>query len=176
TDAVKTVFTAEELAGLAAEATSEGLLAPEEHARITGALALSQRTAQDAMRPWSEITTVASDVSPASLEVLATRTNRSRFPVVDRSSRRVLGFVHVKDVLGIVGPQRRAPIPPELIRPLAIVPPTRTLAELLLAMRRERRHIVLVSDGRIPIGVVTLDDVLTAVVGFDRPATAEVGQ
>jgi hypothetical protein len=35
---------------------------------------------------------------------------------------------------------------------------------------------VLVSDGRLPIGVVTLDDVLTAVVGFDRPATAEVGQ
>ena len=50
------------------------------------------------------------------------------------------------------------------------------LAELLLAMRRERRHIVLVSDGRTPIGVVTLDDVLTAVVGFDRPASAEVGQ
>jgi CBS domain containing-hemolysin-like protein len=165
TDAVKTVFTAEELAGLAAQATTQGLLAPEEHARIAGALALSQRTARDALRPWAEITTVAEDVSPASLEVLATRTNRSRFPVVERSSRRVLGFVHVKDVLGFVGPQRRAPIPPEIIRPLAIVPPNRTLAELLLAMRRERRHIVLVSDGRVPVGVVTLDDVLTAVVG-----------
>jgi CBS domain containing-hemolysin-like protein len=95
---------------------------------------------------------------------LATRTNRSRFPVVDRATRRVLGFVHVKDVLGFVGPQRRAPIPAELIRPLGIVPPARTLAELLLAMRRERQHIVLVSDGRVPLGVVTLDDVLTAVV------------
>jgi CBS domain containing-hemolysin-like protein len=165
TDAVKTVFTAEELASLAAQATTQGLLAPEEHARITGALALSQRTARDALRPWSEVTTVAEDVSPASLEVLATRTNRSRFPVVERSSRRVLGFVHVKDVLGFVGPQRRAPIPSEIIRPLAIVSPNRTLAELLLAMRRERRHIVLVSDGRTPVGVVTLDDVLTAVVG-----------
>ena len=29
-----------------------------------------------------------------------------------------------------------------------VVPPDRTLADLLLAMRRERRHIVLVSDGR----------------------------
>ncbi|MFG2038815.1 hemolysin family protein [Dactylosporangium sp. NPDC048998] len=176
TGSVKTVFTAEELAGLAAQATTEGLLAPEEHARIAGALALSQRTARDALRPWAEITTIAEDVSPASLEVLATRTNRSRFPVVERASRRVLGFVHVKDVLGFVGPQRRAPIPPELIRPLGIVPPTRTLAELLLSMRRERQHIVLVSDGRIPLGVVTLDDVLTAVVGEPvarepRPAT-----
>jgi CBS domain containing-hemolysin-like protein len=165
TDAVKTVFTAAELAGLVGQSRTEGLLDAEEHARITGALALSQRTARDALRPWSTVITVAEDVSPAALEVLATRTRRSRFPVVERATRRVLGFVHVKDVLGMVGPQRRAPIPTEIIRPLAAVSPDRTLAELLLAMRRERRHIVLVSDGRAPLGVVTLDDVLNAVVG-----------
>ncbi|GII22199.1 hemolysin family protein [Planosporangium mesophilum] len=170
TDAVKTVFTAEELAGLVGQARTEGLLDPEEHARITGALALNERAASDALRPWSRVTTVAEDVSPAALEVLATRTRRSRFPVVERATRRVLGFVHVKDVLGIVGPQRRAPIPAELIRPLAVVPSNRTLAELLLAMRRERRHIVLVSDGRRPLGIVTLDDVLNAVVGEPVPA------
>jgi CBS domain containing-hemolysin-like protein len=169
TDAVKTVFTAEELAGLVGQARTEGLLDPEEHARITGALALNERAASDALRPWSRVTTVAEDVSPAALEVLATRTRRSRFPVVERATRRVLGFVHVKDVLGIVGPQRRAPIPAGLIRPLAVVPSNRTLAELLLAMRRERRHIVLVSDGRRPLGIVTLDDVLNAVVGEAVP-------
>ncbi|MEJ3742478.1 hemolysin family protein [Actinomycetes bacterium KLBMP 9797] len=165
TDAVKTVFTAEELAGLVAQARTEGLLDAEEHARITGALALGERTAADALRPWSGVTTVAEDVSPASLEVLATSTGRSRFPVVHRETRRVLGFVHVKDVLGYEGARRTAPAPPEIIRPLPVVPPDRTLAELLVAMRRERRHMVLVSDGRTPLGVVTLDDVLTAVVG-----------
>jgi CBS domain containing-hemolysin-like protein len=174
TDAVKTVFTAEELAGLVGQARTEGLLDPGEHARITGALAISERTAADALRPWSQVTTVAEDVSPAALEVLATRTRRSRFPVVERATRRVLGFVHVKDVLGIVGPQRRAPIPAKLIRPLAVVPPDRTLADALLSMRRERRHIVLVSDGRRPMGIVTLDDVLNAVVGQPVPASSPV--
>lgn len=174
-DAVKTVFTAEELAGLVGQSRTEGLLDAEEHARITGALALSRRTARDALRPWSQVITVAEDVSPAALEVLATRTGRSRFPVVERATRRVLGFVHVKDVLGMVGPQRRAAIPAEIIRPLAVVPPDRTLAELLLAMRRERRHIVLVSDGRAPLGVVTLDDVLTAVVGEAASAPSVAG-
>jgi CBS domain containing-hemolysin-like protein len=85
--------------------------------------------------------------------------------VVERATRRVLGFVHVKDVIGIVGPQRLAPIQPELIRPLPVVAGERTLAELLLAMRKERRHMMLVSDARTPLGVVTLDDVLMAVVG-----------
>jgi CBS domain containing-hemolysin-like protein len=165
TDAVKTVFTAEELAGLVQQARTEGLLDAEEHARITGALALNNRTARDVTRPWGSVTTVTEDVSPASLEVLATRSRRSRFPVVERATRRVLGFVHVKDVLGMVGPERRASIPAGLIRPLPVVAPDRTLAELLLAMRRERRHMMLVSDGRTPLGVVTLDDVLAAVVG-----------
>jgi CBS domain containing-hemolysin-like protein len=165
TDAVKTVFTAEELAGLVSQARTEGLLDASEHARITGALALNNSTALDVMRPWSSVTTVTADVSPASLEVLATRTGWSRFPVVERATRRVLGFVHVKDILGIVGAQRREPIPPELIRPLPVVVGDRTLAELLLAMRRERRHMMLVSEARTPLGVVTLDDVLMAVVG-----------
>lgn len=172
TDAVKTVYTAEELAGLVAESRTEGLLDPEEHRRITGALALHERTAGDVLRPWATVTTVAEDVSPASLEVLATRTGLSRFPVVDRQTRRVRGFVHVKDVLGVVGQARRAPIEPTLIRPLPVIPPDRTLAEALLAMRRERRHIVLITDGRTPVGLLTLDDVLRAVVGASESAAA----
>ncbi len=151
------------------QSRTEGLLGNEEHARIAGALALHHRTAREAQRPWSRVTTIADDVSPATLEVLAARTGRSRFPVVQRATRRVLGFVHVKDVLGYEGPARTAPIPPDAIRPLAVVPPDRNLAELLLTMRRERRHIMLVTDGRTPLGVVTLDDVLHAVVG--EPAT-----
>jgi CBS domain containing-hemolysin-like protein len=112
------------------------------------------------MRPWDEVTTVAEDVSPASLEVLAVRTGRSRFPVVHRATRRVIGFVHVKDVLGATGAARREPIEADVVRPLAVVGPDRTLGDLLIAMRRDRRHIVLVSDGPTPVGVLTLHDVL----------------
>jgi CBS domain containing-hemolysin-like protein len=159
-DAVKTVFTAEELANLVTQARTEGLLDPEEHARISGALALQTKTAADVMRPWAEVTTVAEDVSPASLEVLASGMGRSRFPVVDRTTRRVVGFVHVKDVLNLTGPARREPIPQRLVRPLGVVGPQRTLGDLLIAMRRESRHMVLVSDGRAPLGVLTLHDLL----------------
>jgi CBS domain containing-hemolysin-like protein len=88
TDAVKTVFTAEELAGLVSQARTEGLLDASEHARITGALALNNHTALDVMRAWTSVTTVTADVSPASLEVLATRTRWSRFPVVERAGVR----------------------------------------------------------------------------------------
>ncbi len=165
TDSVKTVYTTTELANLVAESRVEGLLDSDEHARISGALALHARTVADVTLPWASVTTVGDDVSPAALEVLASRTGRSRFPVVDRQSRRVIGFVHVKDVIGIVGPARRAPISEATIRELPVLRPDRPLAEALIAMRRERRHIVLVSDGRTVDGVLTLADVLKAVVG-----------
>lgn len=169
-DAVKTVYTAEELAGLVAESRTEGLLDPEAHARITGALALSRRTAGEVLQPWATVDTVPDDITPGSLEALATRARRSRFPVIDRDTRRVLGFVHVKDVLPINGGARRQPLPRELVRPLGVVPANRTLADLMLQMRRGRSHIVLVSDGGRPLGIVTMEDVLAAVVG-GRPAT-----
>jgi CBS domain containing-hemolysin-like protein len=169
TDAVKTVYTAEELAGLVAESRTEGLLDKEEHARITGALALHGRTAAQALRPWPDVTTVEDNVSPAALEVLASSSGLSRFPVVHKETGWVRGFVHIKDVLAVIGPARRAGIQPSLIRPLPVVPPDRTLGEALLAMRRERVHIVLVGTAAIPVGLLTLDDVLREVVGVDTP-------
>jgi CBS domain containing-hemolysin-like protein len=152
TDAVKTVYTTEELAGLVAESRVEGLLDPEEYGRIASALALHERTVADALLPWAEVTTVGDDISPAALEVLASRTGRSRFPVV-------------KDVLGVVGPARRAPIATALIRALPVLAADTSLGEALLSMRRDRRHIALVSDGRGVLGVLTLNDVITTVVG-----------
>jgi CBS domain containing-hemolysin-like protein len=172
TEAVKTVFTAEELAGMVTQAQAEGLLGTEQFTRIHAALGLNFRTAADTLQPWSGVTTVADDASPATIEALATRSGRSRFPVVQRETRRVLGFVHIKDVLGYAGAQRGLPVPAEIIRPLAVVPPERTLADLLLTMRRDRRHIVLVSDGRHPLGVIALDDVLHAVIGESTPRAA----
>jgi magnesium and cobalt exporter, CNNM family len=164
-DAVKTVFTTEELANLVAESRTEGLLDPEEYARVAGALMLHASCVADVVVPWSRVQTVADNISPAALESLASRTGRSRFPVVERATQRILGFVHVKDVLGVMGPQRRAPIGRSLVRPLPVLPPDRSLAEALVSMRRERRHIALVRDGRTVLGVLTLDDVLSAVVG-----------
>ncbi|MGH3749712.1 MAG: CNNM domain-containing protein, partial [Micromonosporaceae bacterium] len=168
-DEVKTVYTAEELAGLITESRTEGLLDPDTHARITGALALSRRTASDVLRPWGDVDTVPDDITPAALEALATRTRRSRFPMIARDSRRVLGFVHVKDALGIAGDGRDVPMPSNLVRPLGVAPTTQTLAELMLKMRRAQSHILLVSDGDRPQGIVTMEDVLGAVVG-GRPA------
>lgn len=169
-DEAKSAFNADEFAALVSESRTGGLLAEPEHARLAGALALGRLTAADTLLPWMDVVAVPDDISPAALELTANRTHRSRFPVVARSSRRVLGFIHVKDVLEVTGPARRKPLPATAIRPLPVVAPNRTLADLLLSMRRGRHHIALVGTEGAPIGIVTLDDVLSAVVGAPTAA------
>jgi CBS domain containing-hemolysin-like protein len=164
-DEVKTVYTADELATLVTESRSEGLLDPEEHERITAALTMTDRAAADVLAPWSDVVTVTTEASAAAVEALATSTGRSRLPVVDGRTRSVRGFVHVKDVLGYSGAERRVPLPPSVVRPLPVVRPDINFAELLLLMRRERTHLVLVSEGGRPLGIVSMGDVLAAVVG-----------
>lgn len=173
TDAAKTVYTATEFAGLVTESRTEGLLGAGEHARMAGALALSERTAADVLKPWRDVVVVTDDVSPASLELLATRTGLSRFPVIARRGRRVMGFVHIKDNLTAAGSARRSPIGAGTIRPLPVVPADRTLADLLVHMRRHAVHIVLVGAGTTPVGIVTMDDVLSAVIGNRSNPPAE---
>lgn len=165
TDEVKTVYTADELASLVAESRTEGLLDAEDHQRITGALTLTERTAASVMVSWAHVYTVTDDVTPAQLEQMATRTRHARFPVVDRRTRAILGFAHVKDFLGASEEERQQSIPRSRIRPLSVVGPDTSLADLLLLMRRDRSHLMLVSDGTSPLGAVTLEDVLSAVVG-----------
>jgi CBS domain containing-hemolysin-like protein len=80
-----------------------------------------------------------------------------------------LGFVHAKDLLAIVAGAEDRPVPPSMIRRMLVVPADRTLQQLLLAMRRERIHVALVVDGAgRTAGVVTLEDVLEALVGDIR--------
>jgi CBS domain containing-hemolysin-like protein len=69
----------------------------------------------------------------------------------------VVGFVHVKDALGAENAPR---LPASAIRPLPVVRADAALAEVLLRIRRTHSHLVLVTDGRAPLGVASLEDVL----------------
>jgi magnesium and cobalt transporter len=146
---------------------------PQEKMLIGNILKLHELSTADVMVQRVDI--VALDVDTPFPEAVRqfVEQGHSRMPVYRETLDDVIGFVHVKDILGLTGEARRAPITPDMIRPLPVVPPDRVLADLLLAMRRNRQHIVLVAgpDGA-PLGIITLDDVLSAVVGRPTPTHA----
>jgi CBS domain containing-hemolysin-like protein len=83
-DELDASHTPEELAEIIAESRSEGLLEPEKHERLTGALTLENLRARDVMIPVGKLVTVPPWITADELEDLAAETGYSRFPVTAR--------------------------------------------------------------------------------------------
>jgi CBS domain containing-hemolysin-like protein len=77
----------------------------------------------------------------------------------------VIGFVHVKDVLGPVADRRPARLE-RLLRKVLYVAPSLPILDLLVQMRQARTHIAVVVDefGGID-GLVTIEDLIEEIVG-----------
>jgi CBS domain containing-hemolysin-like protein len=72
----------------------------------------------------------------------------------------LVGMVHSFDLF------RLRPGDPLPVRPVAVVPAGRPCSDVLLEMQRERRHLAVVLDEfGGTLGIVTLDDLLQALVG-----------
>jgi CBS domain containing-hemolysin-like protein len=84
----------------------------------------------------------------------------------------VLGFVHAKDLLSLGAAARDRPLPLSRIRGMLVLLPETPLDDALLEMQRVRAHLAVVAgeDGRT-LGLVTLEDVIEAVVGDIRDET-----
>lgn len=163
------MVTSAELASLFDASRDDGVLEDFEHALLAGALDLGARPVSAVMVPRERVVTVNGRMSVAAIERLANRTGHSRLPVVGSGIDNVVGFLHVKDLLGQPADARDKPLPAALVRRVHAVPHDRPLDDVLRAMRRARTHLAVVRspNGRT-LGVVTLEDVLEAFVGDIR--------
>jgi CBS domain containing-hemolysin-like protein len=168
-DQLSEARTGDEIANMLAHSRREGLLEEVEHRLMTGALRFPVRLVRSVMVPWDDVVRVPVEATAAMVRDAAVESGHSRIVVHATNSAEVLGFVHAKDLLRIDAEDEERPVPADLVRRVLIVPAERTLQQLLLAMRRERIHVALVVDaGGHTAGVVTLEDVLEALVGDIR--------
>jgi CBS domain containing-hemolysin-like protein len=168
-------YTAEQVAGLVEEARREGLLDSEEHEHVVGALEFGARTARDVVLPRDTLVTLGEQVTAAAVEQEVARTGFSRFPVARAADGRLVGYVHLTDVLHTPVQQRQRPLPAGTIRPLPQIPADTRLQQILALLQRTGAHLAEVVDGARPLGVVALEDVLEELVGEVRDATRRTG-
>ena len=69
------------VAALIGESREEGLLEPDQHDLLSGALAFEEMNANAVRLPLDSLITVQPDVTPARIEALVAATGFSRFPV-----------------------------------------------------------------------------------------------
>jgi CBS domain containing-hemolysin-like protein len=169
------------------------LLAPGEEKFILGAIELSNVIVRDIMVPRPDVHAVAVGASLSEVSQLFARTQRSRLVVYEGALDHIIGFVHIKDFLGVLlerdrrTEQGRSALPFDLrriVREAVIVPETKSASELVTELRARGTGIALVVDefGSI-LGIVTLEDAVEQVVGeihdeFDlaeRPAILSDG-
>ncbi len=116
--------------------------------------------------PRAALTVVAPGDDTAAVERAAAATGFSRFPVAEGD--RLIGYVHVKDVLVADGaPEPRVR---DITRPLPRVSAADDLRRTLGVMQAGRAQFAAVSDGGRVVGVVALEDILEELVGEIRDA------
>lgn len=164
---VASTVTREELAGVVGQSRREGLLEADDHELVSNAIGFESATVADLMVPLAAVHLLAPQPSADDVERLAARTGVTRFPVRDSAAdpAALVGYVHLRDVLGVAATARHQPLPPERIRVLPTVAAGQPLTEAVELMRSRRTHIARVVSSERPghtVGVVTLDDILAS--------------
>jgi putative hemolysin len=161
----------EEVKSLIAEGVRAGTFVPQEREMIEAVLRLADRAVRVIMTPRSEIVWLdEQDTSRELAEKLATGARFSRYPVCRGSVDHVIGIVRTADLLEEALRQPSFRIATRMGPPL-VVPDGAPVLRVLERFREEAIHLaVVVDEFGVTEGIVTLTDVLEAIVGdFPEP-------
>ena len=159
------IHSPEEIELLIAESRKGGLLEPEEHERLHRALRLVSRPVRQLMVPRSHV--VSADVSDSSEDLvnLLKTSKYTRLPVREGAPDNIIGILHTKDVVAFLLAQGRVPSVRDVMRPLVRIPETVTADRLLSLFRERRTHQAAVVDEYSVVGLVTLGDLISELLG-----------
>ena len=176
----------EELGLILAESHKSGLLTEDEQRMIRGALTFRNRTAREIMVPRTRVVYLSTQRTLEENLKIAREELHTRFPLCDGDMDRVVGLLHIKDLLWALrertGGAPDGEILMSLRRPIHILPELVRLDRLLQTFQQSRVQMaVLVNEYGVTEGLVTLEDLLEEIVGeiqdeFDEEAPLLVRQ
>jgi CBS domain containing-hemolysin-like protein len=152
------------------ESAQRGGIPADEHRLLARTIELSGLTAATAMTPRDDIVAVAAHETTTDVAAVAHATGRSRLVVHEGDLDRVVGVLHVKDILLLETEPGHVTTVGELIRPALFTTEDQPLEEVLVDMRQAHQHLAVVGRPGAVEGVVTLDDVLGKLIGEPDPS------
>jgi len=142
--------------------------------RVGGVISFSQRSVREVMTPRTDLVAIPEESSVEEVRAAFVQSGYSRLPIYRGTLDEMVGMVHAFDLFRL---KAGDPVP---VRPLAVAPASRLCGDVLVDMQRERRHLAVVLDEfGGTLGIVTLEDLLEAMVGEivdeDEPAPVPAG-
>lgn len=142
------------------ERAASGAGLDEELMRLGGVISFSERTVREVMTPRTELVALPEEASTGEVRQAFIHSGYSRLPVYRGTLDEIVGMVHAFDLFRLE-PGGRVPV-----RPVSQVPGSRSCGDVLIDMRREGRHLAVVLDEfGGTLGIITLEDLLAAMVG-----------
>lgn len=145
---------------LARQGSAAGVRSGDELAMVGGVMSFSERPVREVMTPRTDVVGVSHEASRADVLATFAESGYTRLPVYRGTLDEIVGMVHAFDLFKLGSED---PMP---VRPVAHAPESRSAADLLVDMQRERRHFAVVLDEfGGTAGIVTLENLLEALVG-----------
>jgi putative hemolysin len=164
----------DELRAVVDEAERAGIIQPAQEELLHNVFEFVDREVRDIMVPALEVDWLDAELSPDAALDRVVEAPHERYPVASGSLDRLVGVVHVRDLVAATRGRQAATVA-ELARPAMVVPETKDLGALLREMREQHEQLAIVVDEYgSAAGIVTLEDILEELVGdiqdeFDLP-------
>jgi CBS domain containing-hemolysin-like protein len=146
-----------------------GKAAGVERQLLAHSLDFSQLAVADLMRPINEVIALHAHRPVAENIGTMVRNRFSRYPYFDAAGDQVEGIIHLKDLFFAQQAGRPITRLEDFLRPVETFPPRAKAQDLFQRFKEGAPHFALIgSKGKRPIGFITLDNLLGAVVGEIR--------
>ena len=156
----------EEIHDLMDEGQAKGLISGEESDMVYGVLELKETKALSIMVPRTEISSASADSTLGEAIELVSDCGHTRIPFYRDNIDEIVGLLHAKDLLKLLGEDPESKIPPEILRKPYFVPGNQNVSEILKDLRKEKTHLAIVTDEYGgTAGIITIEDILEEIVG-----------
>lgn len=147
-----------------AEDGGEGM-SIDERDMLRNMLLMGELSVSDVMIPRTEIVAVEHEITLTELKAVLLEQRHTRMPVYKGTLDRLLGFIHLKDLVPTLAGDEAFDID-KVMRDILFVSPSMKVVDLLVQMRLSGHHMAIVVDeyGGTD-GLVTLEDLFEEIVG-----------
>ena len=155
------VMTEQELRDLVA---GHQALSADERRIVGEVFGAGKRQVREVLVPRTEVEFLPATMPISEAAAIAAGAPYSRFPVYQESYDDVIGFVHARDLFDRdTPPSTRVG---DVVRPVKLLPISKTVLPALSEMRRDRAHLAIVLDEYGgTAGIITLEDLVEELIG-----------
>ena len=155
----------DEIRALLREAHVHGNLTGNEHHLLNKVFEFDDLICRLVMLPRTEVQFLDPNLPFPELMAVVKKTKHTRYPVWDAMTNKLLGVVHVKDLLGIDGKSTEFEIASVMREPIK-VPESMPISEVLKTIQNTHQLMTIVVDehGTV-VGICTLENILEKIIG-----------